>query len=280
MILDLFSRKPSNFVFIVFFALLIFSSCTPENKEPQIALKTERVDILDANDIISIRDSLVRPILYSGVSGLDELPLDLKKEKFISALLPAILVVKEKLKRKAEHLSELTTKQTWSQMDSVFFQGLTAQFKTDDMDKLKSALTTHPNSIVLAQAAVESGWGNSRFFAEANNLFGIWSYNKNEPRIPARINRGNDTVYLRKYEDISQSIENYFITLGRSAAYKDFRENRLESDNPYDLIPYLRLYSERRESYVAQLRTMIKYNDLSKYDAYQLDPESFVEVIE
>ena len=33
-----------------------------------------------------------------------------------------------------------------------------------------------PAAMVLAQAAVESGWGTSRFAEEANNLFGQWCY--------------------------------------------------------------------------------------------------------
>ena len=37
--------------------------------------------------------------------------------------------------------------------------------------------------ILLAQAALESGWGNSRFALEGKNLFGIRTYNLTEPHM-------------------------------------------------------------------------------------------------
>ena len=61
-------------------------------------------------------------------------------------------------------------------------------------------LKTHPTSIVLAQAAIESGWGSSRFYKEANNVFGVWSYSENEPRIKAMEDREGKSVYVKKYD--------------------------------------------------------------------------------
>ena len=37
--------------------------------------------------------------------------------------------------------------------------------------------------ILLAQAALESGWGNSRFSLEGKNLFGIRTYDLREPHM-------------------------------------------------------------------------------------------------
>ena len=271
-------KTPRCLLFLSVFTITFYSCDQPKEIKTEIILKTESVEIQNPEDIISLSDSLVKPILYSHISGLDLLPLEQKKDKFISALLPAILVVKRELQQQREKLIALLEKEAWLSTDSIFFNQLANQFKTRDPKQLRMALETHPNSLVLAQAAVESGWGNSRIFADANNLFGIWSYNSNEPRIASRVNRGADTVYLRKYDDISQSIESYFITLGRSRAYHDFRKARAKTDDVYALIPHLRLYSERREAYVAQLGTMIRFNGLRRYDSYRIDPDSFVEV--
>ena len=43
------------------------------------------------------------------------------------------------------------------------------------------------------------------------------------------------------------------------------------------LLPHLKYYSERRGAYVDQLRTIIRQNDLTQYDDYQIDPSFFVE---
>ncbi|HKJ91279.1 MAG TPA: glucosaminidase domain-containing protein, partial [Oceanipulchritudo sp.] len=44
------------------------------------------------------------------------------------------------------------------------------------LDDLRRRVDVIPPSLALAQAALESGWGTSRFAREGNNLFGIWCY--------------------------------------------------------------------------------------------------------
>ena len=63
--------------------------------------------------------------------------------------------------------------------------------------------------------------------------------------------------------------------LAKSNAYEDFRDCLQRGNNVYELIWYLRLYSERRDQYVIMLRNVIVTNDLLKYDSYRLDPEFF-----
>lgn len=278
--------KVSVFSLICASLLFICSSCgSPpmEEAEPAAnkpALQPEHVQVNSPLDIVSLTDSVISPFLYSNITGLDSLPLDQKKMKFVSALLPAILVAKDKLYHERVSFQELLMKKEWTRADSTFFLRLSHDYRTKDTTALLSALETHPNSIVLAQAAIESGWGNSRIFGEGNNLFGIWSYSTREPRIAASIKRDGQTIYLRKYADISESISDYFKTIGRSRHYAGFRKARSESHDIEKLIPHLLNYSERREAYVNQLRTMIRYNQLKQYDHYRLDSSFYVSVIE
>ena len=44
-------------------------------------------------------------------------------------------------------------------------------------DELLRRVAPIPVSIALAQAAIESGWGQSRFALEGNALFGQWVWN-------------------------------------------------------------------------------------------------------
>ena len=37
-----------------------------------------------------------------------------------------------------------------------------------------------PNELIVAQAVVETGWGDSRFANEANNLFGIRTFDRDD----------------------------------------------------------------------------------------------------
>jgi Bax protein len=50
-----------------------------------------------------------------------------------------------------------------------------------------------PPSIAIAQAAIESGWGTSRFALEGNAMFGQWTWSKNgiEPTEKVKIKSQN-----------------------------------------------------------------------------------------
>lgn len=227
------------------------------------------------SDIENIETKEVHAVIYENAISLNELSTTLKKKKFIEMLLPSILIAKYRLEEVRERVVELKALPEISQEDSKFLNTLFEKYKTEDIEILLSRLATHPNSIVLAQAAVESGWGSSRFFLEANNIFGIWSFNKKEKRIPALGMRGDKTIYVRKYDSIEESIRDYFQTLGKGSSFKNFRANRLISSDPLELIKDLRYYSELREEYVKKLERVIEYNRLDKYDDYQLSKESF-----
>ena len=45
-----------------------------------------------------------------------------------------------------------------------------------DLSVLKIRMDEIPTSLVLAQAAKETGWGTSRFALEGNALFGQWTW--------------------------------------------------------------------------------------------------------
>lgn len=248
---------------------LIFSAC----KEGKKVLKTETISLTDTKQIVNLHDSLVKPIIYQNIPSFQNLPKEEAKEKFIATILPGILIAKYNLAENQQRIFSLTEKDEWSVEDSTFFKEQMEKFKSKDIDNLLNRMETHPNSITLAQAAVESGWGSSRFFREANNLFGIWAYKADEPKIAANENG----VFLRKYDDVSKSIEDYFITLARARPYRSFREAKMQTDNIKELLPHLKHYSERGMAYISQLETIIRQNELTKYDNYQLDPWFIVE---
>ncbi len=131
------------------------------------------------------------------------------------------------------------------------------------------ALKPHPVSVTLAQAAMESSWGTSRFFNKANNVFGIWSFNKKEPRIAASGQRGTKKIYLKKYSNIKESVRDYYKNMGRSFAFKEFRKERLLSNDPLILVTKLDRYSEKGAAYGKALSSMIKYNKFMQYDEKQ-----------
>ena len=236
------------------------------------AVKTIGRSINSIDDIVPLDSIYVKPYDYKNVISLSELSVSRKKQKFIDLILPGILVTKARLDYTQKKVGILLEKDStkWSSKQKKYVDDLKKEYKARNIHILYDKLYTHPNSIVLAQAAVECGWGTSRFFLEANNIFGIWSFNEKDQRIKSKHHREGKLIYLKKYSSISESIEDYFLTIARGP-YKDFRQQRILHKDVYKLIEYLHNYSESGEDYIKQLRIVIEKNKLMQYDVYEIE---------
>ena len=235
-------------------------------------LQVESKSLNSPEDIIEITSSQVKPIDYTNAISLKELSIKEKKKKFIDLILPAILLAKHELAIEQYEVKKFINKDTSKLCDKnkKFLKEMFKKFKADNLNTLLYKMETHPTSIVIAQAAIESGWGTSRFYLEANNIFGVWSFNSNESRVKSIFSREGKDIYLRKYENLHMSVLDYFLTIARGP-YSEFRAERLVSQDPAKLIPYLINYSEKREEYIQSLQKLITKNDLTKYDSYKID---------
>ena len=241
------------------------SSITVDDKIATVNKKIKTTD-----DIKIFTSKKIEPINYTNTISLNELQVSEKKQKFFHMILPAILISKANLKLKRERAISLvnTPKSKMNKDDKEFLKDLYKTYKTTDLRKLINRLETHPASIVLAQAAIESAWGESRFFKKGNNIFGMWSYNKNEPRIKALGTRNGKAIYVKKYASVADAIDDYFVVIGRGA-YKSFRKQRNITDDPLKLVQYLVNYCEL-SNYPNKLKKFIVNNKLRDFDQFQL----------
>ncbi|MBT3281216.1 MAG: mannosyl-glycoprotein endo-beta-N-acetylglucosamidase [Campylobacteraceae bacterium] len=129
---------------------------------------------------------------------------------------------------------------------------------------------TIPISIILAQAALESGWGKSRFVKKANNIFGQWTYT-GKGLIPKGRKEGQNHK-IKIFKSLQSAIKAYLRNINTGWAYKSLRKTRskLRKDNVkingLDLYKEYIYYSQIREEYLKRLKKMILQNDLLKYD--------------
>ena len=100
-----------------------------------------------------------------------------------------------------------------------------------------------PEKLALAQAIVESNWGNSRFAKEGNALFGIKTWNLNEQHIKP-LGSPNANFGLKKYSSYCDSVADYLHTLNTSSQYKKFRELRDKRASVIEMIEALGNYAE------------------------------------
>jgi len=189
--------------------------------------------------------------------------VSMKKERFFYLIAPAVKKIHTKLLNKFLQVEKSIKNKT----DIKEINNLKYIYRVKTDSELLEALKPHPQSIVLAQAAIESAWATSRFFKEANNTFGMWSANAKEPRIAANIKReGVRTIWLRKFNSIEESIQAYYKLIAQGKAFKDFRHLRLKNSNPHELVKKLDKYSEIGAKYGEELSKIIRYNKLEKYD--------------
>lgn len=212
----------------------------------------------------------VKAVAYTSVVSLAKLPVTDKKQRFVALLLPAILISKQKRQQQRERLVQLLSASSLSSTDQAWLDQLMTEYDAESPTQLRRRLVSFPNSLILAQAAIETGWGSSRFFVQANNVFGVWSFDPTEARIMALQRRDGEAVYVKRYTSLLGSIEDYFLTLGRGSAYTELRQAARNSQDSLVLIQHLHRYSELGEDYVARLDTMIRQNRLTRYDGYQL----------
>ena len=78
--------------------------------------------------------------------------------------------------------------------------------------------------LLLAQAALESAWGNSRFALEGKNLFGIRTYDLTEPHMLPSNNPKKWGVRVYMHE--CDSVQHYIDILNTGGAYEKYRELR------------------------------------------------------
>jgi len=212
----------------------------------------------------------VKPVIYKRLPDLSGVHPAIRKKVFIRLVLPAVLIAKKEIELQRSLLLKLVRKRKQgiplSKEENRYLSQLMKKYKAKNIAELLTKLRNHPTSLIVAQAAIESGWGTSRFTKLANNLFGIWQF-KGNSGVKAR----QSDAILRRYNTILESIEEYLYNLNAGWAYENFRKARLYTDNPFVLVEHLRNYSILRDEYTQRLKAVIEHNKLYKYDECRLE---------
>ncbi len=110
--------------------------------------------------------------------------------------------------------------------------------------------------LLLAQAALESGWGNSRFARVGKNLFGIRTYDLKEPHMLPSNNPKKWGVKVYTHE--CDSVLNYMNILNSGSAYKKYRQLREDGiDDPFILVETLDAYASDK-NYFSKIKSILR----------------------
>ena len=103
------------------------------------------------------------------------------------------------------------------------------------IDKIESTITKNnhiPRDMIVAQSVLETGWGESDFAKDSNNLFGIKAFSN---KVPHRHAKENEDVMYRVFLNKCDSVKEYYRLLNTHEAYYKFRKYRnhaLMNDKP------------------------------------------------
>ena len=254
-----------HFVFLLVVMLFTFSSCSAQQRIIT-EVKYDKIVVNSVEDIYQKRDGL---FVFSDINiDLRKIPSEKRKDVFVKLLLPSIEVVQQEVLNNREIVKKLKLKKELTENEKIYAEKLFKKYRTEygKWNELESKMIVYPASLILTQGAIESAWGTSRFFREANNAFGVWSTNPNEPRIAAKGSRGDFTPHLKKYDTLKDTVEDITLIISRSSAYTGIRKMIWEGKSPYEIAGGLTKYSEEGKEYVRKVRSTLKYNNFHEYD--------------
>jgi len=204
-----------------------------------------------------------------------------RKALFLRFMLPYVLEANMRVREQREKLLALRWKidagEAASPDEEAWLDTLFAEYgvKPGKFAALVLRVDTVPPSLALAQSAVESGWGTSRFAREGNAAFGQWTTAAYRGIVPLERKEGK-TYKIRAFNDLAESVESYMRNLNSHRAYRQFRQRRAmlrKRNAPVDSVAIaetLSSYSQEGDAYVTLVRRVIKENNLRALDQARL----------
>ena len=209
-------------------------------------------------------------------NNLENFSIKDRKKKFIADLFPVIHSANQDIIEKRNIFFEIEKKiqsNNLNVLEAAILKKLFNEYKVknNDLAELKKRIDIVPISLAIAQAAIESGWGTSRFAQEGNAYFG-------QKIIGIKVDgiRPNDSenplIKVRIFENLNDSVKAYLNNLNTHFAYKNFRKSRNELRSfgktleGEVLANQLKKYSELGNEYINNVQEIIRKNNLSKFD--------------
>ena len=195
---------------------------------------------------------------------------DERVETFVKVMLPYIEQQNGKIEAVRNKLlgfkRKLDSGRPIMREDRKYIALLADRYGAKDLDELIVKVDIIPPSLALAQAALESGWGQDDIARQANVFYGQKAWSDKDSIAGAEGER------YRAFETPAHSVQGYMFNLNTHPAYEDFRARRAElraSDETVTgiaLAPTLLKYSTLRQEYPKKVIGLIKGRDLAQYD--------------
>lgn len=280
---------------VVLISLLSVLAMKPVPSVPvdHIAVSTpDQITVLTPVNAPTILPYHARPVSIGDASGYappDFLAISdvaARKTAFYDYLLPMIHKANDEVLKERTWLVQvaktLAASRTISDADLVELERVEARYLrqrpegtvVERVREMLRRVDVVPASLVLAQAAKESGWGTSRFATEGNNFFGIWCFYEGCGLTPLGRGEGRNHE-VATFATVEEGVRYYIRNINTHAAYKDLRLMRAQARIRNERLRGVQMaeglvrYSERGAAYVKEIQTMIHHNQLSRFTLNQ-----------
>jgi len=211
-----------------------------------------------------------------------ELPPEERQGIFLDTLLPAVIVENASLVYRRQRLMPmlelLRDGANLPAPDAEWLAKLAEEYQVEGdvltdvkaQTELTRRLDVIPPGLVLAQAALESGWGSSLAAQRDRDLFGMLGV------VSAEGKKRRDATGAKqgapRFAHVQDSVKSYMHNLNIHAAYQGLREMRANArakgklPEGRQLAEGLTRYSILGKQYVKMVQSMIRQHDLSGYD--------------
>ncbi|MGL5126004.1 MAG: glucosaminidase domain-containing protein [Fusobacteriaceae bacterium] len=228
-------------------------------------LKTLKIAIFIFSFITltTFSESIQKDVQYKNIKA-HEIANKNSPSKFMMSLSPIIDNVRNEVTENKKRILELSKKTNHTSEEKKFITKMfsTYKIKYGLYSTLVTRMIVPPNSLILAQASLESNSGASRVAKEANNLFGMRAFKADTPRIKAS---RSSKVYYRTYSSVRESIMDYVVNYGRNSVYKKLRDSINKGESSLIMVKHLKVYAEDPK-YIVKITNIIKKYNLKKYD--------------
>jgi len=206
---------------------------------------------------------------------------------FLRTLLPLILRENERIEQEARRLDEAATRSFAVAGDAALVYDLALKYRLMEegsgplngkeivtvADALRTRIRPVAPSIVLTIAALESGWGTSRFTREANNLFGHTALLAWRGIQPAKW-RGTSRN-IKRFETIADALRRFMLNLNSNRAYARYRKYRdLAPTDTFQQAKGFTAYASIGKEYVVRMQQIMKRFGFARYDGHRLADET------
>lgn len=233
-------------------------------------------------------EQFVVPRVFSATLPADmgAMAASARKQVFVTTVLPLVLRENDYIRAQRARIADLAERHSndlpVAAIDRAWLKSMASKYHTspDDPDELLRRVDVVPTSLAIAQAAVESGWGTSRFALKGNALYGQWTSVQGAGMVPLGRDEGA-THEVKAYDALAGSVRDYMKNLNTHRAYAGLRQIRANmrksghAPGGHELTAALIHYSARGEDYVQSLRAIIRGNALKTLDSARLDDQKF-----